>query len=69
MCFRVSGVKIGIGKWFENFEKMLRECGVELVLYLGGVVIFVSICFCSYFMLEELGYVFVLKLMSFFMFR
>lgn len=48
MCLRAPGVKTGTGKWSENPEKMLRECGVELVSHPGGVAIPASTCSCSH---------------------
>lgn len=67
MCLRAPGVKTGTGKWSENPEKMLRECGVELVSHPGGVAFPSSTCSCSHLMLEKLGYALVSKLMSLFM--
>lgn len=58
MCLRAPGVKTGTGKWSENPEKMLRECGVELVSHPA------STCSCSHLMLEKLGYALASKLMS-----
>ena len=67
MCLCVSGVKTGAAKWSENAEKMLRECGVELVSHPGGVAFPASTCSCSHLMLEKLGYALASKLMSLFM--
>ena len=58
MCLHAPGVKTGTGKWSENPEKMLRECGVELVSHPA------STCSCSHLMLEKLGYALASKLMS-----
>ena len=67
MCLCASRVKTGAAKWSENPEKMLRECGVELVSHPGGVAIPASTCSCSHLMLEKLGYALASKLMSLFM--